>query len=420
MSESSEGWFQTTLGNVFEFTYGKSLPDRVRSGKGFPVYGSNGIVGYHERALTQGETIIIGRKGSIGEVHYSPSPCFPIDTTYYIEQFRGMPAKFWFYVLKFSNLSSLNKATAIPGLNRNDAYGINISLPPLKEQKRIADKLDALLSRVDSCQAHLERIPQILKRFRQSVLAAATSGRLTEKWREERGFSLADWEKKTGDEIFPFITSGSRGWATYYADSGSKFIRVGNLDHDTIKLDLSDIQYVNPPDGSEGKRTRIEVGDILISITADVGMVGFVRQDIGEAYINQHICLARQTGDYLGKYLAYYLVSPVGGLSQLVKAQRGMTKAGLTLGDIKALTFQIPNKEEQNEIVRRVEALFALADHLEVRWQAAQGRVAQLTPALLAKAFRGELVAQDPNDVPAEKLLERIREQKEKSNPLAT
>src|SRR5204863_3919718 len=132
------------LGDVFEFSYGKSLPDGVRSGKGFPVYGSNGIVGYHDSALTQGETIIIGRKGSVGEVHYSPSSCFPIDTTYYIEQFHGTPAKFWFYMLKFSNLGSLNKATAIPGLNRNDAYGINIPLAPVNEQKRIVDKLDTL------------------------------------------------------------------------------------------------------------------------------------------------------------------------------------------------------------------------------------------------------------------------------------
>ena len=78
------GWTQTNLGNILEFTYGKSLSKKMRSGKGFPVYGSNGIVGFNSTPLSNGETIIIGRKGSVGEVNFSPGPCFPIDTTYYI------------------------------------------------------------------------------------------------------------------------------------------------------------------------------------------------------------------------------------------------------------------------------------------------------------------------------------------------
>jgi type I restriction enzyme, S subunit len=402
------GWIWTNLGNFLEFAYGKSLPEKARSGKGFPVFGSNGIVGYHDSPLTRGETLIIGRKGSVGEVNYSPEPCFPIDTTYYIEQFFGTPAKFWYYLLKYTNLAVLNKATAIPGLNREDVYRVNIPVPPLNEQKRIAAKLDNLFVRLDSCQSHLERVPQILQRYRESVLAVATSGQLTKDWRKKRGLALDSWETKTGSDVFPFITSGSRGWAGFYANSGSKFIRVGNLDHNTIELDLKDIQYVKPPLSAEGRRTRIKVGDILISITADVGMVGFVRKDIGEAYINQHICLARQTGNYIGEYLAYFLASPVGGLSQLVNAQKGMTKAGLTLGDIRAITFQIPGKEEQQEIVSLVERLFAYAERLEVRYQLSHKLVEQLTPSLLAKAFHGELVEQDSKDEPAEKLLELI------------
>lgn len=302
---------------------------------------------------------------------------------------------------------------AMNNISLGDIKSLILSIPPLNEQKRITDKLNSLLARVDSCQTHLERVPQILKRFRQSVLAAATSGRLTEDWREKKGIDFSDWDTKTGKEIFPFITSGSRWWAKYYSDSGSIFIRVGNLDHDTIELDLSNIQYVTPPDDAESKRTRVQVGDILISITADVGMVGYLRKDIGDAYTNQHVCIARQTGEYNGEFLAYYLTSPVGGLGQLTKAQRGMTKAGLTLGAIRELDFQIPSIEEQAEIVRRIEKLFAYAERLEARYTSASEHVERLTPSLLAKAFRGELVGQEAGDEAAEKLLERVRARRE-------
>lgn len=409
MTKLPQNWCTTNLGELIEFKYGKALPERTRSRSGFPVYGSNGIVGYHDDALTSGATVIVGRKGSVGEINYSDTPCSPIDTTYYVDKFPGDVSRYWFYQLKILKLNELNKATAIPGLNRSDAYNQVIALAPLNEQKRIADKLDAILARVDACRQRLDRIPAILKRFRQSVLAAAISGKLTEEWRAERGLLLDSWLSKAGREVFSFITSGSRGWAAYYSDKGARFLRVGNLDHDTINLDLRDIQHVTPPNNAEGKRTRIVLGDILISITADIGMVGYVSEDLGESYINQHLCLARQSGEHSGTYLAYFLASSAGGLAQLTNVQRGATKAGLTLEDIRTLAIQLPSKNEQIEIVRRVEALFAYADRLEARYTAARAQVEKLTPALLAKAFRGELVPQDPNDEPASVLLERIR-----------
>jgi type I restriction enzyme, S subunit len=290
-----------------------------------------------------------------------------------------------------------------------------VPIAPLNEQKRIADKLDRLLAKVDNCRERLDRILPILKRFRQSILAAATTGILTEDWRRDKNRSLKSWKTKSGNEVFSFITSGSRGWAAYYSNDGAIFLRVGNLNHDTIELDLEKIQYVNPPLGSEGKRTRIEIGDILISITADIGMVAFIHEDIGEAYINQHLCLVRQTGEYHGAYLAHYLASPVGGLYQLSEMQRGVTKAGLTLGDIRSVQLMIPELDEQIEIVHRIEKLFEFADRLEARYQTARAQIDKLTPALLDKAFKGELVPQDPTDEPAAALLAKI--QQARTNP---
>ena len=124
MSELPMGWAITKLGSVTEFKYGKALPASSRDGGKFPVFGSNGIVGHHSEWLTTAPTIVIGRKGSVGEVCFSDRNCSPIDTTYYVDDFEVFDPKLCFYLLKTLNLGDLNKSTAIPGLNRQDAYDL--------------------------------------------------------------------------------------------------------------------------------------------------------------------------------------------------------------------------------------------------------------------------------------------------------
>jgi type I restriction enzyme S subunit len=302
------------------------------------------------------------------------------------------------------------QGSAQGGINRQFIINTLVPLIPFNEQKLIAAKLDQIMPRIDGVKERLERIPQIIKHFRQSVLTAAVTGKLTEKWREEHG-QINDWDEKISGKLFTFVTSGSRGWAKYYSDTGSLFLRIGNLDHFTINLDLKKKQYVNPPKGTEGTRTRVQPNDILISITADVGMVGIIPKNIGEAYINQHISLARPSKEIYPFFLAWYLASSE-GQTQFQELQKGATKVGLGLEDIKNVRIPIPFLEEQKEIVRQVDKLFAFADKLEEHYQKAKEKTDKFPQSVLAKAFRGELVPQDPNDEPAEKLLERIKEEK--------
>ena len=297
--------------------------------------------------------------------------------------------------------------STIKHFTRESLVKYKVPLPPLAEQKRIVDKLEAVLGLVDACRARLDRVPALLKRFRQSVLAAATSGSLTEEWRNENKITDS-WVATTTDSLFEFVTSGSRGLAKYYSDTGAAFLRIGNLNHDDIGLDLQDIQHVTPPLGAEGIRTLVQPRDILISITADVGMVALVPDGIGVAYINQHVALARPIAGIDTRFLAWVLASnPI--KNQWKDMQRGATKVGLSLGDIRAIELGIPSLPEQQEIVRRVEDLFAFADRIEARLATAQKTVERVTPATLAKAFRGELVPQDPNDEPASALLEQLK-----------
>jgi type I restriction enzyme S subunit len=341
-----------------------------------------------------------------------------------------------------NDILTLNReGTTVQSVKYETLKEFDLSIPPLAEQKRIGAKLEKLLRRVVTCQQRLARIPTLLKRFRQSVLEAACSGHLSADWREENphqtptdrqedeevpfDFDLpATWSWLSSSHAFEFVTSGSRGWARYYSDAGALFIRVGNLNHDAINLDLRSIQRVSPPLSAEGRRTKVVAGDLLISITADVGMIGLVETGLEEAYINQHVALARPIGNMERRYLAYFLAAKNGGQEQFLNLQRGATKVGLGLDDIRNIWIARPPLPEQKEIVRRIESLFALADRIEARFEEGRMRVGGISQAILAKAFRGELVptefelakAEGRAFESADQLLERIANNGQRKN----
>lgn len=215
---------------------------------------------------------------------------------------------------------------------------------------------------------------------------------------------MDSWETKTSKELFDYVTSGSRGWAQYYSETGAVFVRMGNLDHGTIELDFSDVQHVRLPDKAEGQRSRLQKSDILISITADVGMIGLVREMNFEAYINQHIALARPNDENDSEFLAWYLVSDV-GLRQMQGKQRGATKVGLGLDDIRSLQLSIPQMEEQKEIVAILNELMNEEQQAKSAAEEVLSQIDTMKKAILARAFRGELGTNDPGEESAAELL---------------
>ena len=146
----SNGWREVTLGEFAPFTYGKGLrtDDRIPSGD-VPVIGSNGIIDYHDKSLTDGPTIVIGRKGTVGAVHYSPIPCWPIDTTFFITDDDPELLKFKYYALKVLPLQDMNSDSAVPGLNRDDAHACLLRVPGEAEQRAIAHVLGTLDDKIE-------------------------------------------------------------------------------------------------------------------------------------------------------------------------------------------------------------------------------------------------------------------------------
>ncbi|WP_043988931.1 restriction endonuclease subunit S [Pectobacterium parmentieri] len=446
-----EGWKNIHLGDVIELKYGKSLAAQVRDGIGYPVFGSNGIVGKHSIPLIKQSGLIVGRKGSYGVVQKSVEPFFPIDTTYYIDELFNQPINFWFYYLSFLPLTKLNRSTTIPGLNRDDAYNLSINLPPLVEQKIIAEKLDTLLAQVDSTKARLEQIPKILKRFRQAVLASALRGELTKKWRidnktgqdissfkasvkkyrfeswvkeQEQKFINKgkqprndNWKKKYQEAIISqdisdkdipdgwlfepldglVYISARIGWkglkASEYTVKGPLFLSVHSLNYGK-EANLEQAYHISEHRYDESPEIKLQNNDILLCKDgAGIGKLSIVKNLNEPATINSSLLLIRGGDFFVPEYLFYFLSGPE--MQNLVKERMtGSAVPHLFQRDVKEFVLEVPPLNEQHEIVRRVEQLFAYADTIEKQVNTALSRVNNLTQSILAKAFRGELTAQ--------------------------
>lgn len=281
-----------------------------------------------------------------------------------------------------------------------------IPLPPLSEQQRIVERIEELFAKLDEAKERLQEVADSFAVRKAAILHKAFTGELTKQWRLENGVSDESWEEKKGEDFFEYVTSGSRGWAKYYSDKGSIFVRMGNLNHGTIELDLSDIQYVELPDQVEGQRSKLQKNDILISITADVGMIGLVREDM-DAYINQHVALARPKNDLYAEFLAWYFVSDV-GLQQMQNKQRGATKIGLGLQDIRSIILKIPTLPEQHEIVRLIDELLAREHKAQQAAEQALASIDLMKKSILARAFRGELGTNKASEASALELLKQV------------
>lgn len=304
------------------------------------------------------------------------------------------------------DLLSMASATTIAIVNKSKMESCAFPLPPLSEQQRIVERIEELLAKLDEAKERLQEVADSFAVRKAAILHKAFTGELTKQWRWENGVSDESWEEKKGEDFFEYVTSGSRGWAKYYSDKGSIFIRMGNLNHGTIELDFSDIQYVELPDQVEGQRSKLQKNDILISITADVGMIALVREDM-DAYINQHVALARPKNDLYAEFLAWYFVSD-DGLQQMQNKQRGATKIGLGLQDIRSIILKIPTLPEQHEIVRLIDDLLARERAAQQAAEQALASIDLMKKSILARAFRGELGTNKASEASALELLRQV------------
>lgn len=274
-----------------------------------------------------------------------------------------------------SQIKQYESGTTRKRISRKNLEKIEFSLPNLEIQNRIVARIEELFSKLDKAVDTLKTTKEQLEVYRQAVLKDAFS----------------DFEKKDSiRNLTTVVTSGSRGWAKYYSDSGALFVRIGNLTHNGIDIDFRDIQHITPPDNAEGVRTRLQPNDVLVSITADLGSIGFVSEKVEEAYINQHIALVRFQNPVQGRFMAWYLRSEY-GQKDLLKNKRGGGKLGLGLDDIRDTPVPIVDDITAKEIVDKVEEQLSVCDSIEKTVDTALAQADAMRQSILKQAFEGKI-----------------------------
>src|SRR6266851_4502626 len=308
--------------------------------------------------------------------------------------------------------------------------GVGIDVPPFDEQRRIVAQLEKLLSRLDAAQARLAKIPRILKRFRQSVLASACSGRLTVDWREqnqrtfdglqhksEQKYELDEnnlpdipstWSWLLLDDVAAVIDPQPSHRTPPQVEGGTPYVGMGDITQ-TGKIDFANARLVSSGVFREHlERYRLSKGDFIFGKIGTLGKPVKLPEPFNYT-LSANVVLV-QPGPNIANagFVFLYMQSPEMN-RMLMSENRATSQPAFGIKRIRTLPFPLPPREEQLEIVRRVEALSKTADALEARYRKAKAHVDKLTQSILAKAFRGELVPQDSNDEPASVLLERIK-----------
>ena len=326
--------------------------------------------------------------------------------------------KIIYYLMRTVDLNEVSRSTTVPSIRKSDIEDLIFNIPPLAEQQQIAAKLDELLAQVDNLKTRLDTIPKIIKRFRQSVLAAAVSGKLTEDWHATKSLSVV----VTIGEVASDIRYGTSKKCDY-EKGNTPVIRIPNIDNGF--LNLTDMKFADFDD-KELNSLSLVVGDLLlIRSNGSVDLVGktalISEKDVHCLYAGYLIRIRLNQQLVVPKYVLYCLQSSQ--IRKIIEMQARSTSGvnNINSKELAALPFLRPSLQEQTEIVSRVEQLFAYADQIEQRVKDAQSRVNHLTQAVLAKAFRGELTAewraQNPELISGENsavaLLARIKAERE-------
>ena len=442
--EPPSGWVRTSFGEIYELAYGKSLPKAARNAHGdYAVYGSNGMVGHHDTFLVEGPVLIVGRKGAAGAVSFSAKPCWPIDTTYYVRDSEHIDIRFSFYLLTSLRLNQFDRSTAIPGLNRDDAYDLVVDLPPLSEQHRLVTKIEELFSALDKGVESLKTARTQLKVYRQALLKHAFEGKLTAQWREENKDKLEKpdqllarikQERAAADlllvdsDALAKLPPLPEGYAyTYLANLGElgrgksrhrprnapelfggpyPFIQTGEVkaagriirEHSQTYSELGLEQSKLWPEGT-----------LCITIAANIAETAFLGFD--GCFPDSVVGFTAAKTLVLPEYVELFIKS----VRTRIEAYAPATaQKNINLATLENLVVPLCSLEEQRVLVDQLDSVLSVIEDQKSAIDKQLFKADALRQSILKKAFSGQLVAQDPHDEPASVLLDRIRVEREK------
>ncbi len=362
------------FGELFHF-----LPkSKIKAGEGlevgkYPLFTSSKKLTKFLDVYTYDLEALIFGTGGQASVHYyrgkfaTSTDCFVVNA-----KIDDLNLKYVYLYLK-SHIKILEEGFKGAGLKHiSKKYISNIKIP-LPETFDDQIKIANLLTQAEELISKREESIKLLDELLKSTFLDMFLSNIEEKSLKSLG------------KYIKYMTSGARGWAKYYSEHGALFLRINNVKD--AKLVLNDITRVNPPDGVEGSRTEVKEGDLLFSITADLGRTAVIPKSFEKAYINQHLALLRLDTDKLNPVYAAHFYFSNYGQHLLKKFNKGGVKAGLNFSDIKKMKIFIPPKPLQDKfsaIVQQVEATKAY-------YQKSLDELNNLFGSLSQRAFRGEL-----------------------------
>ncbi len=279
--------------------------------------------------------------------------------------------------------------------------GMAVALPPLPEQAAIVRYLDHADRRIRRYIRAKQKLIALLEEQKQAIIQQAVTGQIDVRtgqpypgYKDSGVEWLGDvpghWKQCRLRNVVSVVTTGSRGWSSYASDTGPLFVRVTNLRRGSLRLRFNDIVRLDLPGTSEAGRTRIKAGDVLISVTAYIGSVGVAPDDLGEAYVSQHVARCEPSPETYAMWIGYVLLSTVGQTHGQMCLYGG-TKDGLSLDDVKNYPILLPPQREQEEIVRWTEERLSAIVRIQEKTKRQIERFREYRTRLISDVVTGKL-----------------------------
>jgi type I restriction enzyme S subunit len=358
-------WHTRKLGSVIKLEYGYGLPETARSETGFPVYGSNGIVGRHSEFLVNGPGIIVGRKGSVGEIRWSDRPFWPIDTTYYVVPHVEVELRWCFWLLQTLGLSRLYSSTGVPGLNRNDVYRITVATPPVPEQRYIAEVLDTIDETIQNTEALIDKLKAIKQGLLHDLLTRGLdeNGKLRdpkthpEQFKDSQlGLIPCEWKVRSIEsllkDVTPSMRSGPFGSSLLKSEFRSEGIPLVGIDNIEVEKFVSKYhRFVSERKYHELKRYTLRPNDVIITIMGTVGQCCIAPSNIGRALSSKHVWALTIDDVLYDRYLICLQLNYAKWiLNHFRRHEQGGIMSAIRSETLREALVPMPPKEEQERI----------------------------------------------------------------------
>ena len=423
MSALPKGWTQTPVTSITTLLDARRVPlnakQRADMRGDYPYFGANGLVDHISDYIFDGDYVLLAEDGGyfddpVRGVAYQASGKFWVNNhAHILEPLGGISTGFLCRLLNAVNWMPYVGGSTRLKLTQGGLQQAAVWLPPVEEQQRIEGKLDSLSAKSKRARENLDHIPRLVEKYKQAVLAAAFRGDLTKEWRKRIGVE-DDWSTSTISDIATIASGQTPKGIDQRLDGAGEvpWFKVSSMNEPDNRAGLRVSRFrLSRSDAKQLGLRRFPVGSIAFPKRGGAIATNKKRRLLVEGALDLNLMVLTATG-VAPEFLWWWMQ----GLD-LASISNGSNVPQINNGDIEGLEIPVPPPDEQREIARRLEAAYAWIDRLAHEATSARTLVDRLDQAVLAKAFRGELVPQDPSDEPASGLLERIKSDEPAGKP---